>query len=124
MTRRSRPRPIRSSSLADRAVEPAGSKEHRREAATPGLGGSGFGFFARRWGWSGGRPVGGSGCDGGLGSGLCENPGRKSVGAAATGGLAASLAWTRPAGPSIVVVATVLFAVGLAVGTLVRGRVG
>ena len=44
-----------------------------------------------------------------LESGLCENPGRKSVGAAA-------LAWDTPAGPSIVVVATVLFAVGLAVG--------
>ena len=39
----------------------------------------------------------------------------------ATGGRAASLAWDTPAGPSIVVVATVLFAVGLAV---VRGRVG
>ena len=42
----------------------------------------------------------------------------------ATGGLAASLAWDTPAGPSIVVVATVLFAVGLAVGALVRGRAG
>ncbi len=42
----------------------------------------------------------------------------------ATGGLAASLAWDTPAGPSIVVVATVLFAVGLAVGTVVRGREG
>ncbi len=42
----------------------------------------------------------------------------------ATGGLAASLAWDTPAGPSIVVVATALFAVGLAVGAVVRGRVG
>ncbi len=42
----------------------------------------------------------------------------------ATGGLAASLAWDTPAGLSIVVVATVLFAVGLAVGVVVRGRVG
>ena len=42
----------------------------------------------------------------------------------ATGGLAASLAWDTPAGPSIVVAATVLFAVGLAVGAVVRGRVG
>jgi len=43
---------------------------------------------------------------------------------AATGGLAASLTWDTPAGPSIVVVATVLFALGLAAGALVRGRVG
>ncbi len=41
-----------------------------------------------------------------------------------TGGLAASLTWDTPAGPSIVVVATVLFAVELAVGALVRGRAG
>ncbi len=43
---------------------------------------------------------------------------------AAAGGLAASLAWDTPAGPSIVVVATALFALGLAVGAVVRGRVG
>ncbi|MEE8455353.1 MAG: metal ABC transporter permease, partial [Limibaculum sp.] len=42
---------------------------------------------------------------------------------AATGGLAASLAWDTPAGPSIVVVATLLFAVGLAAGA-VRARAG
>ena len=78
--------------------------------------------MARRCGWSGGRSVGRSGCEVGLGSGLCEIPGRKSVGAA--GGLAASLTWDTPAGPSIVVVATVLFAVGLAVGAVLRGRVG
>ncbi len=40
----------------------------------------------------------------------------------ATGGLLASLTWDTPAGPSIVVVATLLFALGLAVGALVRGR--
>ncbi len=51
--------------------------------------------------------------------------GAAAVGAlSATGGLAASLAWDTPAGPSIVVGATVLFAVGLAVGAVVRGRVG
>ncbi len=51
--------------------------------------------------------------------------GAAAVGAlSATGGLTASLAWDTPAGPSIVVVATLLFAVGLAVGALVRGRVG
>jgi zinc transport system permease protein len=43
---------------------------------------------------------------------------------AATGGLAASLTWDTPAGPSIVVVATVLFVLGLAVGAVVRGRAG
>jgi len=43
---------------------------------------------------------------------------------AATGGLAASLTWDTPAGPSIVVVGAVLFALGLAVGALVRGRAG
>ena len=42
----------------------------------------------------------------------------------ATGGLAASLAWDTPAGPSIVVVATLLFALGLAAGAALRGRVG
>jgi zinc transport system permease protein len=42
----------------------------------------------------------------------------------AVGGLLASLAWDTPSGPSIVVVATVLFALGLAAGALVRGRVG
>ena len=51
--------------------------------------------------------------------------GAAAIGAlSATGGLAASLAWDTPAGPSIVVVATVLVALGLAVGALVRGRVG
>ena len=92
--------------------------EHPRQPATPGLGGSGFGFLARRCGWSGGRSVGGSGCDGGLGSRLGENPGRKRV------GTAGGLAWDTPAGPSIVVVATVLFALGLGVEAMVRGRVG
>ena len=42
----------------------------------------------------------------------------------ATGGLAASMTWDTPAGPSIVVVATLLFAVGLAVGALAQARVG
>lgn len=46
------------------------------------------------------------------------------LGAAAIGALAASLTWDTPAGPSIMVVATVLFALGLAVGALVWGRVG
>ena len=51
--------------------------------------------------------------------------GAADVGAlAAIGGLAASLAWDTPAGPSIVVVATVLFVVGLAAGAVVRGRAG
>jgi len=51
--------------------------------------------------------------------------GAAGVGAlSAFGGLFASLQWDTPAGPSIVVVATVLFAVGLAVGAVVRGRVG
>ncbi len=51
--------------------------------------------------------------------------GAATVGAlSALGGLAASLTWDTPAGPSIVVVATVLFALGLAVGAVVRGRVG
>ena len=63
-------------------------------------------------------------------SGCLRTPEQMALGAAcvgalsATGGLAASLAWDTPAGPSIVVVATVLFALGLAVGALVRGRVG
>ncbi|MHA1153063.1 MAG: metal ABC transporter permease [Alphaproteobacteria bacterium] len=43
---------------------------------------------------------------------------------AAVGGLTASLHWDTPAGPSIVVVATALFAVGLMVGALARGRMG
>jgi hypothetical protein len=34
----------------------------------------------------------------------------------------ASLQWDTPAGPSIVVAATVLFAVGLVAGALLRGR--
>ncbi len=41
----------------------------------------------------------------------------------ALGGLTASLQWDTPAGPSIVVVATALFAVGLMAGALVRARV-
>ncbi len=46
-------------------------------------------------------------------------------GVAVMGGLMASLTWDTPAGPSIVVVATVLFAVGLVVGAVVvRGRLG
>ncbi len=51
--------------------------------------------------------------------------GAAAVGAlSATGGLAASLTWDTPAGPSIVVVATVLFALGLALGLVLRGRAG
>ena len=51
--------------------------------------------------------------------------GAAAVGAlSAIGGLFASLAWDTPAGPSIVVVATALFALGLVVGALLRGRVG
>ncbi len=42
---------------------------------------------------------------------------RRAVGAlAAIGGITASLAWGTPAGPSIVLVATAVFAVGLVVG--------
>ncbi len=49
--------------------------------------------------------------------------GAAAIGAlSATGGLFASLQWDTPAGPSIVVVATVLFALGLVVGPLLRGR--
>jgi zinc transport system permease protein len=43
---------------------------------------------------------------------------------AAFGGLIASLQWDSPAGPSIVVVATALFALSLVAGAMVRGRVG
>jgi zinc transport system permease protein len=51
--------------------------------------------------------------------------GAAGVGArSALGGLAASLACDTPAGPSIVVVPTVLFAVELVMGAVVRGRVG
>ncbi len=51
--------------------------------------------------------------------------GAAAIGAlAATGGHFASLTWDTPAGPSIVVVATRLFALGMAMGGLVRGRVG
>jgi len=51
--------------------------------------------------------------------------GAAAVGAlSALGGLTASLHWDTPAGPSIVVVATGLFAVGLMVGAVVRGRTG
>jgi zinc transport system permease protein len=42
----------------------------------------------------------------------------------AVGGLMASLTWDTPAGPSIVVVATVLFALGLVVAAVVRRRAG
>ncbi len=49
--------------------------------------------------------------------------GAAAVGAlSALGGLMASLSWDTPAGPSIVVAATGLFAVGLVVGPLLRGR--
>ena len=48
--------------------------------------------------------------------------GASGVGAlAAQGGPAASLTWDTPAGPSIVVAATVLFAVGLVVGSWCGG---
>ncbi len=51
--------------------------------------------------------------------------GAAAVGAlSAIGGLMASLHWDTPAGPSIVVAATLLFALGLVVGAVVRGRVG
>ena len=51
--------------------------------------------------------------------------GAAAVGAvSALGGLMASLHWDTPAGPSIVVVATGLFAVGLVVGAVARGRAG
>jgi len=51
--------------------------------------------------------------------------GAATVGAlAALGGLMASLQWDTPAGPSIVVVATVLFAAGLVVGAVARGPTG
>ncbi len=61
---------------------------------------------------------------------FARTPEQMALGAAAigtlsaTGGLAASLTWDTPAGPSIVVAATALFAVGLAVGAVVRGRAG
>ncbi len=61
---------------------------------------------------------------------FARTPEQMALGAAAVGalsafgGLAASLQWDTPAGPSIVVVATALFAVGLVAGALVRGRVG
>jgi zinc transport system permease protein len=51
--------------------------------------------------------------------------GATAVGAlSAVGGLMASLAWDTPAGPSIVVVATVLFALGMVVAAVVRRRAG
>ena len=53
-----------------------------------------------------------------------RTPEQMALGAAAIDGLAASLAWDTPAGPSIAVVATLLFALGLAVGAVLRGRVG
>ena len=42
----------------------------------------------------------------------------------AIGGLMPSLRWDTPAGPSILVVATALFALGLVVRAVVRGRAG
>ena len=51
--------------------------------------------------------------------------GAAGVGAlSAIGGLMASLQWDTPAGPSIVVVATLLFVAGLVVGALLRRRAG
>ena len=51
--------------------------------------------------------------------------GAAAVGAlSALGGLMASFQWDTPAGPSIVVVATVLFAISLMGGAVVRGRTG
>ncbi len=62
---------------------------------------------------------------------LRPNPEQMALGAemvggtlAAIGGLTASLIWGTPAGPSFVLVVTVLFAVGLVVGAMVRGPVG
>ncbi len=61
---------------------------------------------------------------------FARTPEQMALGAAAVGGLSAigglmaSLTWDTPAGPSIVVVAALLFAVGLVVGALARGRVG
>ncbi len=61
---------------------------------------------------------------------LARTPEQMALGAAgvgalsALGGLMASLSWDTPAGPSIVVAATVLFAAGLVVGSLVRVRAG
>ena len=43
-------------------------------------------------------------------------------GVAVTGGLGASLAWDTPAGPSIVVVSTLLFAAALACPVKLRGH--
>ena len=40
------------------------------------------------------------------------------------GGLFGSLAWNTPSGPSIVVAATVLFALSLAAGAVLRGKEG
>jgi zinc transport system permease protein len=60
--------------------------------------------------------------------GFARTPEQMAVGAAAVGalsavgGLLASLTWDTPAGPSIVVVATLLFAVALVAGALVRGK--
>ncbi len=62
--------------------------------------------------------------------GFVRTPERMALFAAAVGarsvvgGLLGSLAWDTPAGPSMVVAATVLFALSLAAGAVVRGRVG
>ncbi len=61
---------------------------------------------------------------------IARTPEQMALGAAAVGavsalgGLTASLQWDTPAGPSIVVAATGLFALGLGVGAVARGRVG
>jgi zinc transport system permease protein len=61
---------------------------------------------------------------------FARTPEQMAVGAAAAGalaavgGLMASLQWDTPAGPSIVVVATVLFAASLVVGAIARAPVG
>jgi zinc transport system permease protein len=61
---------------------------------------------------------------------FARTPEQMAVGAAgvgalsAIGGLMASLTWDTPAGPSIVVVATALFVVGLVLGAVIRGRAG
>ncbi len=61
---------------------------------------------------------------------FARTPEQMALGAAAVGtlsaagGLTASLQWDTPAGPSIVVAATALFAVGLVVAAVARGRLG
>lgn len=62
--------------------------------------------------------------------GFARTPEQMALGAAAVGalsaigGLFASLHWDTPAGPSIVVAAAALFAVGLVAGALLRWRMG